>query len=130
MEIGQSPGGAKEKIGLGMLVCVRRDSARALLGRADSDTTERRPFKRSGTAESNFRKGRPNSFYAVLVDPKTKKVVGLEPPPEAKYPTQPNKDAYVRADPLGDDGQGRVWRRSYESALDLLREGNLFAAEG
>jgi adenine-specific DNA-methyltransferase len=113
-----------------MLVCVRRDSARALWGRADSDTTERRPFKRSGTAESNFRKGRPNSFYAVLVDPKTKKVVGLEPPPEGKYSTNATEDGYVRVYPIGEDEQERVWRRSYESALNLLQDEKLVCSEG
>ncbi|MBI4661061.1 MAG: site-specific DNA-methyltransferase [Verrucomicrobia bacterium] len=112
-----------------MLVCVRRDSARALTGRADSETTERRPFKRSGTAESNFRRGRPNSFYAVLADPKTKKVIGLEPPPGAGYPTSPTKDGHVRIYPMGENGEERVWRRSYESGLGLSREGKLVCSD-
>jgi len=112
-----------------MLVCVRRDSARALVGRADSETTERRPFKRSGTAESNFRKGRPNSFYAVLADPKTKKIVGLEPPPEGNYPAGPTKDGYVRIYPVGENGEERVWRRSYESGLGLLHEAKLVCSD-
>lgn len=113
-----------------MLVCLRGDSARTLMGREGSDATERRPFKRSGTAESNFRKGRPNSFYAVLVDPKTRKVSGLEHPPEGTYPTGANKDGHVRAYPLGENGEERVWRRSYESALGLLREEKLICSEG
>jgi len=112
-----------------MLVCVRRDSARPLAGRTDSETTERRPFKRSGTAESNFRKGRPNSFYAVLADPETKKVVGLEPPPEGDYPTGPTKDGHIRIYPVGENGEERVWRRSYESGLGLFREGKLVCSD-
>jgi adenine-specific DNA-methyltransferase len=113
-----------------MLVCVRRDCARALTGREDSGTTtERRPFKRSGTAESNFRKGRPNSFYAVLADPNTKKVLGLEPPPDGNYPTGPTKDGHIRIYPVGEQGEERVWRRSYESALALLREGKLVCSD-
>ena len=113
-----------------MLVCVRRDSAHALWGREDSNTTERRPFKRSGTAESNFRRGRPNSFYAILVDPKTKKVVGLEAPPEGKYPADATKDGCIRVYPIGDDEQERVWRRSYESALDLIEDEKLVCSDG
>ncbi|MCU0770493.1 MAG: site-specific DNA-methyltransferase [Verrucomicrobia bacterium] len=112
-----------------MLVCVRRDCARALAGREDSETTERRPFKRSGTAESNFRKGRPNSFYAVLADPETKKVVGLEPRPDGDYPTGPTEDGRIRIYPVGEQEEERVWRRSYESALGLLREGKLVCSD-
>jgi adenine-specific DNA-methyltransferase len=105
-----------------MLACVRRESSRTFVGRTASDGIERRPFKRSGTAESNFRYGRPNSFYAVLVDPKTKAVVGLEPPPErdGKYPNKPTEDGFIRVYPIGANDDERVWRRSYESALDLV----------
>lgn len=62
-----------------MIVCVSSD--RTLVGRMREDGVDRRPFKRSGTAESNFRYGRPNSFYAILIDPISRKVKGLEPPP-------------------------------------------------
>ena len=64
-----------------MLACVKSLSDRTFIGRMSNDGVELRPFKRSGTAESNFRYGRPNSFYAVLVDPQSRRVVGLEPPP-------------------------------------------------
>src|SRR5690606_31986655 len=64
-----------------MLACVKRDSKRSLRGRKNIDDVEYRPFKRSGTAESNFRYARPNSFYALLVDPESKTVIGAESPP-------------------------------------------------
>ncbi|MEJ5311684.1 MAG: site-specific DNA-methyltransferase [Anaerolineae bacterium] len=110
-----------------MLACVSRSSDRTLIGRISEDGVELRPFKRSGTAESNFRYGRPNSFYAILVDPETKEIVGLEPPPErgAGYPTGKTKEGYIRVYPLGSQGEERVWRRSYESCLFLVQEGNL-----
>ena len=89
---------------------------------------ERRPFKRSGTAESNFRYARPNSFYAILVDENTNEVVGLETPPAVDiddYPTSKTSEGHVRIYPLGAGGQERVWRRSYESCLSLLGSGKL-----
>ena len=73
-----------------MLTCVNRASSRTLVGRMNEVSVERRPFKRSGTAESNFRYARPNSFYAILVDENTNEVVGLESPPAGDiddYPT-------------------------------------------
>jgi adenine-specific DNA-methyltransferase len=110
-----------------MLACVRRDSDRTLTGRLTDNGVEYRPFKRSGTAESNFRYGRPNSFYAILVDPNTKKVVGVEPPPRIgeEYPKGKTAAGFLRIYPLGTDGQERVWRRSYESCLALVSENKL-----
>jgi adenine-specific DNA-methyltransferase len=115
-----------------MLACVSAKSARTLTGRLVEDGAELRPFKRSGTAESNFRYGRPNSFYAILVDPESKKVVGLEPPPaiNSKYPTAKTSKGLLRVYPLGVEGEERVWRRSYESCLDLIRENKLRCTEG
>ena len=110
-----------------MLACVSRFSDRTLIGRISEDGVELRPFKRSGTAESNFRYGRPNSFYAILVDPDTKKIVGLEPPPErdSEYPKGKTKEGYIRVYPLGAKGEERVWRRSYESCISLIQDGKL-----
>ena len=111
-----------------MLACVNKESSRKLVGRTDETHVERRPFKRSGTAESNFRFGRPNSFYAILVDEETNEVVGLEPPPnedQVDYPTNKTSGGYVRVYPLGVGGEERVWRRSYESCQPLLQSGKL-----
>ncbi len=106
-----------------MLSCVSKTSDRTLSGRMSNDGVELRPFKRSGTAQSNFREGRPNSFYAILVDSDTKTVIGVEPPPErgtSDYPTGKTKKGYLRVYPLGAQGEERVWRRSYESCLSLV----------
>lgn len=110
-----------------MLACVSRASSRTLTGRVMAGDVESRPFKRSGTQESNFRRGRPNSFYAILVDPKTKAIKGLEEPPArgAKYPTGKTSAGYIRVYPLGAQGEERVWRRSYESCAKLVAEGKL-----
>ena len=115
-----------------MLTCVRADSDRTLAGRHSKDGVEYRPFKRSGTAESNFRYGRPNSFYAILISPHTRDVVGIEPPPRqdnTHYPTTPTAEGYIRVYPMGLKGEERVWRRSYESCLELLRQQRLSCSE-
>ncbi len=115
-----------------MLACVPSDSDRTFVGRTSNEGVELRPFKRSGTAESNFRQGRPNSFYAILVDPQSRKIVGLEPPPKlgVNYPTTPTSEGYARLYPIGANGDERVWRRSYESCLQLVEHGKLICSEG
>ena len=114
-----------------MLVCTSALSDSTLIGRNADDAEELRPFKRSGTAESNFRYGRPNSFYAILVHPESRQVVGLEPPPENDdYPTGPADDGLIRIYPSGDHGEERVWRRSYESCLELVQNDRLRCTNG
>lgn len=87
-----------------------------LKGKRVEDDIEYRAFMRSGTGENNFRYGRPNSFYAVLVDPQTYKVKGIEAPPEKDedYPTDLTEEGLLRVYPMGGDGSERVWRLSYE----------------
>ena len=115
-----------------MLTCVRAASKRTLLGRQRGTEVERRPFKRSGTAESNFRYARPNSFYAVLVDRATNTVAGLEPPPapDADYPTDDTEKGHARVYPLGTGGEERVWRRSFESCQTLVEDSKLVCSAG
>ena len=114
-----------------MLACTSASSDKSLRGRKKQDNGELRPFRRSGTAESNFRRARPNSFYAILIHPESRKVVGLEPPPEGdKYPTGPTEEGFVRVYPTSAEGDERVWRRSYESCQDLLRNDKLRCSNG
>ena len=114
-----------------MFACLPEQSNRALTGRRDDSGDEWRPFKRSGTAESNFRRARPNSFYAILVDPASRRVVGIEPPPEGDdYPTTPSGDGSIRIYPTDERGDERVWRRSYESCLELARDDRLRCSNG
>ena len=114
-----------------MIACVSSSSDRTLVGRMSKDGVELRPFKRSGTAESNFRYGRPNSFYALLIDPISRKVKGLEPPPplDRDYPTEPTAERLIRAYPIGVNGDERVWRRSYESCLQLVEQEKLICTK-
>ena len=115
-----------------MLACVSASSDRTFVRRKSGDESdELRPFKRSGTAESNFRHGRPNSFYAILVHPDSHEVVGLEPPPiGSEYPTTPTENNLIRIYPMGARGEERVWRRSYESCKELVDGGKLRCPNG
>ena len=115
-----------------MLACVLSSSDRTLVGRMSKDGVELRPFKRSGTAESNFRRGRPNSFYAILIDPNSRKIVGLDNPPPigSVYSTETTAEGLIRVYPIGVNGDERVWRRSYESCLNLVAEEKLTCTEG
>jgi adenine-specific DNA-methyltransferase len=114
-----------------MLACVANTSDRTLMGRMTDGSVELRPFKRSGTAESNFRYGRPNSFYAILVDPQSRDIIGLESPPKGDdYPTDKTPEGLLRIYPLGAQGEERVWRRSYESCQNLIEQHKLKCSEG
>ena len=110
-----------------MLACMSKSYDRTLVGRMSDDGVEFRRFQRSGTAESNFRYGRPNSFYAILVDPNTHEVVGLESPPDTNelYPKEPTKNGLVRIYPIGKNNAERVWRKSYESCQNLVNDEKL-----
>lgn len=78
---------------------------------------EYRSFMRSGSADNNHRHGRPNSFYAILVDEKTKRIMGIEEPPNLgeNYPLENTIEGWKRIYPIGRDGTERVWRTSYKS---------------
>ena len=117
-----------------MIACLKGTSNQTLVGRGSGEgdnLVERRSFKRSGTAESNFRYGRPNSFYAILLDSKTQDVIGAESPPndgDSRYPIRKTKEGHTRVYPLGENGEERVWRRSYESCLQLIDDKKLEAS--
>jgi adenine-specific DNA-methyltransferase len=118
-----------------MIVLVKREDKITLVGRNfnedEVNEIEERPFKRSGTAESNHRYGRPNSFYALLVDPQTKEIVGAEIPPEkndTNYPLKDTNDGLKRIYPIGTGGVERVWRRSYESCKALIDDRKLICS--
>ena len=113
-----------------MLACIPESSGKTLAGRLKDNGVELRPFKRSGTAESNFRYARQNSFYAILVNSDSHEVVGLEPPPSGPYPTEPTENNMVRVYPVGIQGDERVWRRSYESCKELIKSNKLICSNG
>ena len=111
-----------------MLSCVRKTSNSIdSKGRENAEGTERRPFRRSGTAESNFCYKRPKSFYAILLNNSTNEVLGIEPPGEDDRLSQWRKtdEEYTRVYPLGDQGIERIWRRSYEPCTSLVQNNKL-----
>lgn len=102
------------------------------LGRPVKGEVEERPFQRSGSAENNWRAGRPNSFYALLYDEAKRKFVGIEPPPErdALYPREDTTEGYKRIYPISVQADGtvdeRVWRSSWKTGSKRVENGEIF----
>ena len=91
------------------------------------EKSDERSFMRSGTGENNYRYGRPNSFYALLIDPKNNNIKGIEEPPVGnKYPTDQSDSGLIRIYPIDGSSQERVWRKSYKSAVRALKDGRIF----
>lgn len=105
-----------------------------LRGATVPDGDRIRGFRRAGTGDNNFRRGnpgRPESFFAILVDPISYDVIGAEPPPsiEEEYPTNNTNDGYKRIYPIGEDGTERVWSLSYEGALNAIKENRIISSD-
>lgn len=98
-----------------------------LRGNAKPGGERIRGFCRSGTGANNYRYGRPNSFYAVLIDGINHIIKGFEQPPllNSNYPTEPTEEGYLRIYPLGADGSERCWSLGYESAIINLQNNML-----
>jgi adenine-specific DNA-methyltransferase len=98
-----------------------------LRGRKKSGEPEYRGFSRSGPGENKSRRGRPNSFYAVLIDEQINRIVGFEPPParDAAYPVENTVEGYKRKYPINPAGEEKVWCRSYESAITAFERGEI-----
>lgn len=116
------------------LFAIARDTD-LLRGDAVDDGERVRGFRRAGTGDNNFRvgnPGRPESFYAVLVDRQSLEVKGAEPPPKIGdvYPIEDTQDGYKRVYPIGEDGAERVWTLSYDGVQDALRRKALISSEG
>lgn len=86
---------------------------------------EKRDYRRRGRGDRNLRTGRQNSFYAIHVDPETKRASGIGPAlgREEPYETGPTEDGLLRVYPLGRGGLERVWRNSREGLERRLAEG-------
>ncbi|MFN0141343.1 MAG: DNA methyltransferase [Pyrinomonadaceae bacterium] len=90
-----------------------------------------RGFRRAGTGENNYRIGRENSFFAILVNPMTLEIKGLEPPPplnEKNYPRGAT-GGWTRVYPIGEDNSERVWSLSYENAKKALKRELLYCSK-
>lgn len=91
------------------------------------DKSNERSFMRSGTGNNNFRHGRPNSYYAILVDKKTNEIKGIEEPPIGEdYDKGITVDGYERIFPIDSKGLERVWRKSNLSAKNALKNNQIF----
>ena len=103
-----------------------------LRGEKKGDGFETIGFVRTGTADSNLRAGRKDSFYAFLVNPETSEIVGFEssPPLGEKYPTEKTAEGYVRIYPVSEDGTERVWRRSHKTIAPLIASGEVICKNG
>ena len=106
--------------------------AKVLRGKKKDDGVEEIGFIRTGTANSNLRIGRPNSFYAILVDPENSEIVGVEPPPPLgqKYPKGMTSAGHLRIYPVGLDETERVWRRSYKTVQACIESGEVICKNG
>jgi adenine-specific DNA-methyltransferase len=109
-------------------IFILPENKKVLFGDANTDSESSIGFIRTGTADSNLRIGRPNSFYAILVDQNTKEIVGIEKPPIGSYPEEDTIEGYKRLYPKSKDGTERVWRRSYESCLKEIESNNLICS--
>jgi len=98
-----------------------------LRGAKKDVNVEYRSFMLSGPGENKLRTGRPNSFYALIVDAKNKKLMGIEAPPRTdEYPTEKTPDGYERWYPIGSSGRReQVWARSYESAIECFQKNEI-----
>ena len=101
--------------------------AKVLRGEKVKEDVSEIGFVRTGTATSNLRVGRPNSFYAILVDPSTSEVMGAESPPlgQEGYPRGETSEGFIRIYPVGRDGTERVWRRSYLTIQSCIDNGEI-----
>ncbi|MDP1786788.1 site-specific DNA-methyltransferase [Nitrosomonas sp.] len=102
-----------------------------LRGKEKSGETEYRSFMLSGPGDNKSRNGRPNSFYAFILDKKNKTIIGIEPPPKKgeQYTTEDTAEGYSRVYPIGQSGREQVWCRSYTSAVQALANGEIILSE-
>lgn len=108
-------------------IVVSPSDAPQFLGEPLEDYQEDRSFMRSGTAENNFRYGRWKSFYALLVDPKTNKIIDVEDPFPLgeEYPKDKTDEGLIRIYPINSKGEERVWRSSYLTGRERARNNEL-----
>lgn len=113
-------------------IVISKADAPAYLGVKKEDYDEDRCFMRSGTAENNFRYGRWKSFYALLYDEKNKKFVDIEEPVELgkSYPKGRTAQGYLRIYPINSRGEERVWRSSYKTGRERIKNNELFLSDG
>ena len=122
----QGAGGRLSRTHDYLILCSPAD-APSYLGQPKDGYQEERIFMRSGTAENNYRSGRWKSFYALLLDLRTNRIVDAEPPVPLgeAYPTENTPDGYQRIYPINSKGEERVWRSSYLTGKKRAQDGEL-----
>lgn len=100
----------------------------AIEGKVANSDEGRWPLRRSGQGENNWRKNRPNSFFAVIVDSSKGIVIGVGPeiPKDVKkYPIGNTPEGHLRIYPLDGHGKERVWRYNRATMQKLIDEGQV-----
>lgn len=83
-------------------------------------------FLRRCGQESSYRHQRPNQFYAILVDERAKKVVGIGPHLGRDDPYQVERDGDIlTVYPVDNEGHERVWRYSRETMQQYIDAGEI-----
>jgi adenine-specific DNA-methyltransferase len=126
----QGAGGRLSRTHEYLILCSSK-TAPAYLGAPKEDYKEQRSFMRSGTAENNYRYGRWNSFYALLLNSRTRKIVDAEPPVPIgeEYPLENTADGFQRIYPINSKGEERVWRSSYLTGKNRANNGELVVSD-
>jgi len=108
-------------------IMLSEESSPQYLGKPKEDYSEERSFMRSGTAENNYRSGRWNSFYALLLDEESQTIIGTEPPVPLgeEFPLEHTDDGFKRIYPINSRGEERVWRSSYETGTRRVQNGEI-----
>ncbi|MBN8569616.1 MAG: site-specific DNA-methyltransferase [Ignavibacteria bacterium] len=93
-----------------------------LQGKKKEGDFEYRNFMLAGPGENKSRYGRPNSFYAILVNPLSNEIVGAEPPPMIgdDYPTENTQEGYRRVYPINNKNEEKVWCRAFSSIQNVI----------
>ena len=126
----QGAGGRLSRTHEYLILCSPKD-APSYLGQPKDNYQEERSFMRSGTGENNYRSGRWKSFYALLLDPSTNRIVDAEPPVplEEAYQTENTHEGYKRIYPINSKGEERVWRSSHLTGKKRAQEGELIVSD-
>lgn len=123
----QGSGGRLSRTHEYYIMLSKKDSP-AYFGEPQEDYQEDRNFMRSGRGENNFRQNRWRSFYALLMDPKTRKIVDVEDavPLDQEYPMGVTENGLIRIYPINSNGEERVWRSSCETGRIRAKNNELF----
>lgn len=84
-------------------------------------------LRRSGTGAGNWRSGRPKMFFAIHIDEKKRKIIGVgeELGREEKYQTGHTKEGYKMLYPIDEKGGERIWRYGRETMIEKIQRGEI-----